>query len=135
MDYPHTIMIIDEDSEDTEIFCDVIHEIDDTIQCIRIKDGVKALKNLLSDAVKPEFIFVDLNMTLINGKDWLTEIKKMEDLKDIPVIIYSGSKSSLDINDARKLGAAFYLIKPLRMSELKNSLTTVFEHRQEEFLA
>jgi len=135
MDYPRTIMIIDEDSEDTEIFCDVIHEIHDTIQCIRMKDGVKALKTLMSNPVKPEFIFVDLYMTMINGKEWLMEIKKMDDLKNIPVIIYSGSKSSLDIDDARKLGAAFYLIKPPRMSELKNSLTTVFENRQEEFLA
>ena len=135
MNYPRTIMIIDEDSEDTEIFCDAIHEIDDTIQCVRAKDGVKALKTLTSDPVKPEFIFVDLNMTVISGKDWLKEIKKMDNLKKIPVIIYSGSKSSLDIDDARKLGAAFYLIKPLHMSELKNSLTTVFENRQEEFLA
>jgi len=133
MTQPETIMIIDEDKEDTEIFCDALHEIDGSIECVQMKDGIKALKLLSADPVKPAYIFVDLNMTLINGKKWLAQIKKMEDLKNIPVIIYSGSRSPADVRDAREKGASFYLPKPIRVSVLKQLLTAVLEKKQQDF--
>ena len=133
MVHPSNIMIIDEDKEDVEIFCDALHEIDVSIECIQMKDGIKALKLLSADPVKPEYIFVDLNMTQISGKKWLTDIKKNEALKNIPVIIYSGSRDPSDVEEARKKGASFYLPKPFRISVLKQLLTAVFEHRQKDF--
>jgi len=133
MAHPSNIMIIDEDKEDVEIFCDALHEIDGSIECIQMKDGIKALKLLSADPVKPEYIFVDLNMTQISGKKWLTDIKKNEALKNIPVIIYSGSRDPSDVEEARKKGASFYLPKPFRVSILKQLLRAVFDHRQEDF--
>ena len=133
MAHPMNIMIIDEDKEDMEIFCDALHDIDGSIECIQMKDGIKALKLLSADPVKPDYIFVDLNMTLINGKKWLSEIKRIEALRNIPIIIYSGSRNPSDVEEAREKGAAFYLPKPVRVSELKNLLTAVFEKKQEDF--
>jgi len=134
MKYPETIMIIDEDREDTEIFCDAVHEISPEIQCIEVREGVNALKTLSKDPVKPEYIFVDLNMTLINGRKWLSQVKKIVELRDIPVIIYSASKSPLDIQDARIKGAAYYLPKQYRVSELKKMLSRLFKKKQTNFL-
>ena len=133
MAHPSNIMIIDEDKEDVEIFCDALHEIDGSIECIQMKDGIIALKLLSADPVKPEYIFVDLNMTQISGKKWLTDIKKNEALKNIPVIIYSGSRDPSDVEEARIKGASFYLPKPFRVSILKQLLRAVFDHRQEDF--
>jgi CheY-like chemotaxis protein len=134
MKYPETIMIIDEDREDTEIFCDAVHELNPQIQCIEVPEGIKALKTLSKDPVKPEFIFVDLNMTLINGRKWLSQVKKTEGLQDIPVVIYSASKSQMDIQDARNKGATFYLPKQSRVSELKKMLSKLFLKKQTNFL-
>ena len=133
MAHPSNIMIIDEDKEDVEIFCDALHEINGSIECVQMKDGVKALKLLSADPVKPEYIFVDLNMRQINGKKWLTDIKRNETLKNIPVVIYSGSRDPADVEEAREKGASFYLPKPVRLSVLKKLLTAVFEHKQKDF--
>lgn len=134
MDYPKTIVIIDEDKEDLEIFCDAVHEINPEIQCIEIAEGNKALKTLSSDPVKPEYIFVDLHMTLVNGWKWLSQLKKNESLRNIPVIIYSGSRSLNDISEAKKEGATFYLPKQIRVSDLKKMLSGLFQNKQNKFL-
>ena len=38
---------------------------------------------------KPELIFLDINMPVINGKSILTEIRKDKKFKDTPVVMYS----------------------------------------------
>ncbi len=119
------IMIIDDDPDDKDIFIEVLKEVDPQCKCILGKDGRDGINKLLAAEILPSFIFLDLNMPRMNGKQCLAEIKQIEKFKDIPVIIYSTSKLESEINETKNLGASYYLTKPSLFSELKEAMTDI----------
>jgi CheY-like chemotaxis protein len=118
-----TIFIIDDDAEDQEFFSDALFSIDPSIECIKPYDAEQALEMLInvSDPL-PDLIFVDLNMPIMNGFEFLKAIKTSESLQHIPVIVYTTASDSGHKEQARKLGASHFLTKPSSMKELKSDL-------------
>jgi CheY-like chemotaxis protein len=66
-------------------------------------------------------------MPRLNGKQCLAELKRISDLKHIPVIIYSTSSEKRDMEETARLGAAHFLTKPNKFEELCRALTYVVE--------
>ena len=60
----------------------------------------------------PDYIFLDLNMPVMNGLKCLAEIKKTTLLKNIPVVIYSTASRKEYQEESIKLGAINFFIKP-----------------------
>jgi CheY-like chemotaxis protein len=120
-------MIIDDDPDDSELFCETIHEINENIACIPAANGLEALVYLKKTSVLPDLIFLDLNMPRMSGKQCLGEIKKMEHLVHIPVIIYSTSKIEDDVQETKALGAFDFITKPYRVNDIKKKILQVLE--------
>lgn len=120
--------LIDDDDDDQEIFSLALNTIDTDITCITANDGIDALNRLNMDAgFVPDYIFLDLNMVRMNGRECLTEIKKLSRLNTTPVIIYSTSSQEKDITETRQLGAADYIVKPASISILVQRLEQVLK--------
>jgi len=118
--------LIDDDHEDQEIFSLALNAIDEDIDCVTASDGVDALDKLRIDrGFTPHFIFLDLNMVRMNGRECLKEIKKIPHLNNIPVIIYSTSAEQKDITETKLLGATDYIVKPPSISILTKRLEQV----------
>jgi chemotaxis family two-component system response regulator Rcp1 len=84
-------------------------------------DGEEAMdfiykRNKHKDAVRPDLIILDLNLPKKSGQEILAEIKEDEDLKTIPVIILTTSKSEEDIIKSYQLNANCYLVKPIDLN-------------------
>jgi len=123
-----TVFLADDDADDRDIFMDAVKEVDDSIQCLFATNGEIALHTLGNDILeKPELIFLDLNMPKVNGKQLLRQLKQMQGLDKIPVIMYSTFFTESDLEEVKVLGAAYCLIKKTRFSELSNSLKEIFE--------
>lgn len=123
-----TILIIDDDDDDRALFVDAMREIDSTIQCISANDGHDALKLLKNEKTSlPDYIFLDLNMPRLNGKQCLTEIKRSSRLGHIPVIIYSTSGRKEDIEETKKLGARHFITKPTLFNEIIEAIHAVLD--------
>ena len=120
------VLIIDDDEDDRELFCEAVGQFNKDIDCFHATDGEEALA-FLTDANGnlPDFIFLDLNMPRLNGKECLAEIKKRNKVKDIPVIIYSTSNNRRDKEETRLLGAANFLHKPNEFNILIRELTQI----------
>jgi CheY-like chemotaxis protein len=118
-----TILLIDDDTEDQEIFLDALKEIDPRVQCVFANDAEAALEQLSGHGItRPDMLFIDLNMPKINGKQLLKELKRSDKLRHIPVIMYSTFFGQKDIEEITSLGAVHYMIKATRFSELCNAL-------------
>ncbi len=126
MKTPLRILLVDDDTDDKEIFIEALNEIDGSIQCVTANDGMEAL-NVLDkmNARHPDFIFLDLNMPRLNGKMTLKEIKNRETLRKIPVIIYTTSKNEDDVKETRGLGASYFITKPYKFQELVAALSLI----------
>lgn len=124
-----TCLLVDDDDDDKEIFCLALNDANPLIKCHLACDGLEALSMLKDSTFIPDFIFLDLNMPLMSGKECLIEIKKRPHLKDTPVIIFSTSASQKDVQDTIELGAASFITKPPLISSLTERLLEVFQGR------
>lgn len=127
MKHDTTIFLIDDDTDDQEIFVLALEEVFTSYHCVTAKNGVEALEKLKSGDVKPDYIFLDLNMPRMNGKQCLAEIKKESALNSIPVIIYSTSSESQHKEQMITMGASAFVTKPPVIPELIASLKDVFD--------
>lgn len=123
-----TILNVDDDEEDIEIFCDAVREIDSSIICLVAKSADEALKILNSDIDLPAYIFLDINMPKVDGNSCLVQIKKDRRLSRIPVIMYSTHTRKTDIETYKALNAGF-LVKQNSFYELVAELKKVLGRR------
>ena len=123
-----TCFLIDDDIDDQEIFVLVLKSVNPSITCVTANDGIEAVTKLTEEeAFNPDYIFLDLNMPRMDGRECLQEIKKIDRLKKVPVIIYSTSSGQNDMLATRALGASGYLEKQSSVTELKKKLAHFFK--------
>ena len=118
------ILAVDDDSEDCEFFCEAIKEIDKSIVVLKARNGTDALHVLENHLLLPDYIFLDINMPMMDGKTCLQEIRKNEKFKDVKVVMYSTSNNQQEITQYKMMGANF-LIKPSQFSKLVKSLAFI----------
>ena len=108
-----TILYIEDDLEDQEIFGEALRSIDDRIPILYSKGGAEALRMLEASFVSPDLIFLDLNLAgEIDGKQFLKEIKKDRRFESIPVVVFTTSRRTEDKAEMLKSGAKDYVVKP-----------------------
>lgn len=83
-----------------------------------VRDGAQALDFLYrrgdyGDAPRPAIVLLDFNLPQMTGDEVLDEINGDSELRDIPVVMLTGSKSQEDIVKECSPGANAYLTKPV----------------------
>jgi CheY-like chemotaxis protein len=123
-----TVMIVDDDEDDIQLFCEALNDVDGHINCISAINGEDALMKLNKEnAVLPDYIFLDLNMPRLNGKQCLKKIKSSATLCNIPVIVYTTSKLQEDMEETKKLGATTFLTKPNQLNDLRKAIASILQ--------
>jgi CheY-like chemotaxis protein len=118
--------IIDDDIDDQEIFALAVQGLGKSVELRSANDCTEALDIFKDDEnFVPDFIFLDLNMPGLNGKECLPKIKKLPWLAKVPIIIYTTSSAQKDRTETLNLGAADFLTKESSISQLRNSLTAL----------
>jgi CheY-like chemotaxis protein len=109
-----TILLVDDDADDRELFFEATKEFDSTVKCIAAANAQEALLYLNDPAnALPDFIFLDLRMPGLSGQQCLIEIKSDNRLASIPVVVYSTSRDEKESNRLKELGAAHFMSKPV----------------------
>jgi CheY-like chemotaxis protein len=121
-----TILYADDDKEDYDFLCEALNNIDPSISCIPACDGREALDLLKENEKLPDFIFLDINMPVMDGKKCLIELKKNNRFKDIPVIMYSTTNNPDEINYLYSIGASSFVSKPHNLHQLHTVLNNIF---------
>ena len=125
---PYRILIADDDLEDFQLIKEIFEDIHLNVQLSHVEDGqylidiLKARSKSLKFGDLPHLILLDLNMPRKNGLEVLREIKANSLLRRIPIIIFTTSKTSYDIEQAYELGASCYVSKPKTLAEWTKTL-------------
>jgi DNA-binding NarL/FixJ family response regulator len=120
------IWLADDDKDDCEIFQDVIKQILPSA-VLRIIPNGEELMNMLTTAVKPDILFLDINMPRKDGLDCLLEIRAQRHFSRLPIIIFSSSKEPRYIDASYGYGANLYYSKPTSFQELIAGLSNLFK--------
>lgn len=123
------ILLIDDDSDDADVFIEAIISLDKNISCLAETNPVKALEFLQRTEILPDLIFLDYNMPVWNGNEFIEKMRAVEELKPIPVILYS----SYSENAAEQLSIIHdterYITKPSSFNELTAVLKSILEEQ------
>jgi DNA-binding NtrC family response regulator len=120
-----SILLIDDDEDDRELFVRSVKEVDEAIICHTSSDCMQGLKFLADSVTPPDYIFLDLRMPGYSGKRCLEEIRKQEKFAQTPVIIYTTSNDVNDAHELREMGAVHFISKPTNPSEIYYLVSTV----------
>lgn len=112
------ILLIDDDTDDQEIFLEAVQELSNTVKCVAYTNAGKALQQLSAKEITPDVIFLDLNMPIMTGQQFLLEIKKIDELKNIPIIIFSTTSHPDTIKLTKEMGALDFITKPSIFKDL-----------------
>ena len=85
--------LIDDDQDDREFFAMAISDIDNKITLETADSAVEAIARLKGAVFNPDLIFLDINMPRIDGWECLRELRKMDHLRDTPIVIYSTTEN------------------------------------------
>ncbi|WP_318345784.1 response regulator [Flagellimonas baculiformis] len=122
-----TIFLVDDDKEDQEIFADALSEINRPIDLSIFDSGEKLFNALKIEGKRPDAIFLDLYMPIMNGEECLSELRKNQTFRFVPIVIYS---TEFDMDRVERLfgiGANRYLRKPGCFDSLVASLDATME--------
>lgn len=116
-----TILFVDDDNDDTELFCEAVDYLNKSdfiagrkndINCLIAKNGRDAIDLLSNLHELPNYIFMDINMPLMGGKDCLKDLKNTPRFSKIPVIMLSTTLHETDLQNFKAIGAADCIVKP-----------------------
>jgi CheY-like chemotaxis protein len=116
------ILYVDDDADDLLIFKELLHDINPTIRYLHSKNGKEALALLEELVIQPDYIFLDINMPVMDGQTFLKELKKDTRFQTIPVVMYTTSSRADDKNLFKGLGATDYLVKPSSYFDAKEGI-------------
>ena len=107
------ILIVEDEFINQEILKEILKN---EYEILVANNGIEAL-DILNTSTKPiSLILLDLNMPLMDGFTVIKEIKKDDNLKNIPIIVITGDKESE--LDALNLGAVDFITKPFDLNEI-----------------
>jgi CheY-like chemotaxis protein len=93
------------------------------VNVILATNGEQALGLVNDDNLKLNMILLDLNMPRMNGEEFL---KLININRRLPVMVITSSSNQTDIDRIADLDVLGYFIKPLRLEEYENMITSIF---------
>lgn len=120
------IYIADDDPDDLYVFQEIISRIDENIDIDTSIGGQELLDKITTEhAVKPDMIFLDINMPRFNGMDALRAIRNLEKFNNTPVLMISTSTHSAITELAFECGADMYIVKPNEFNDYERTMIQV----------
>lgn len=130
------LLIVEDSNEDFEVLQRFLQRSSLAISIQRCVNGDQALELLaqMSDRKnppslpRPKLIVLDLNLPGTDGREVLRYIKQDENLKTLPVIVFTTSNNPQDIEACYRHGVNSYIIKPINFAQLKQDIQVLVDY-------
>ena len=126
---PCKILIIDDDTDDVEILADAFKSsgVDAVHYVHTAMQAFIYLEKLKNKAELPKLIVTDMHLPGITGIELVQKIREQKALAYTPIIMLSTSDHPKDVEACYLRGANAYLVKPVGIQPLVNTLKSVCE--------
>ncbi|PYE53805.1 response regulator [Deinococcus yavapaiensis] len=125
-----TLLLVEDELADAALFQDMLAEVGGSMTVHHVEHGQAALDFLTrqgehADAPRPDLVVLDLNMPVMNGHEFLAQVKQLERVRSIPVLVLSTSDRPEDVHRSYDAQASGYVVKPGTYQEYTRVLETV----------
>lgn len=108
------LLLVEDDRVDVMTITRALKEIHCANPLVHVENGEEALAYLRDPAKeKPCLILLDINMPIMNGIEFLREVKHDDTLRRYPVVVLTTSEEQQDKLSSFNLGVAGYMAKPV----------------------
>ncbi|MFC4424957.1 response regulator [Deinococcus navajonensis] len=127
---PFTLLLVEDELADVALFQDLLADSVSEVEVVHVSNGQEALQYLKREdkhlnAIHPDLVVLDLNMPVMNGHEFLAQVKQQPALRSVPVMILSTSDRPDDIQRAYHGYASGYVVKPSSYEEFQRVVKTI----------
>jgi chemotaxis family two-component system response regulator Rcp1 len=124
------ILLVDDNPADSDLTWLVLARSTRPNHISAVYDGEQAMAFLHrsgkhANAVRPQLVVLDLNLPRKDGRAVLDEVKADPELRKIPVVIFTTSRSGRDIARCYELGANCYVSKPGNLDDFRSVVRSI----------
>jgi CheY-like chemotaxis protein len=122
-----TVLLVEDDPGDVLLVEEALGSIGRPRSLHVVGDGAQAWDFLLrrgvhANAPRPDVMLMDLNMPRMDGRELLALVKDAEDLKTIPVLVFTTSTAQEDVLACYRGHANAYVVKPVDIDALTETV-------------
>lgn len=128
------IVLADDDEDDYLFLKSAVEQSTSPVNLSHVSNWLELLR-FLNKIPLPDIIFLDLNMPVKNGLECLALLREESKFDKVSIIIYSTSSSKKDIDEAYKLGANYYVVKPSSQEEITELIQKICHMDKQHLLA
>lgn len=116
---PVKVLYIDDRREIRRVFADLMRVgVDIETEILLASDGQEGLE--IASRERPDIIFMDSIMPIMDGIETTRRVKADDDLKDVPVVMISAHVDRVEgQEEAEQAGVAFSISKPFTAEQLE----------------
>ncbi|HPP87512.1 MAG TPA: response regulator [bacterium] len=124
-----SVLIVDDNANDIKILGSILKKNNFSINIAQTADSVfKILENEIVDC-----ILLDITLPDMDGFEICKRLKKIEKIKDIPVLFVTGRADVISIINGFKVGGQDYIVKPFIAEELLARVTNAINLKRLNF--
>lgn len=109
------ILIIDDSEFDRRMIKSAIKAVCDDVDCVELSGGSSAIETIRNEC--PQLTIIDIRMPGMSGWDVLKQIRGDDSLRELKVVMMSGSRAQEDVWKATRRGAHGFYTKPHKTSD------------------
>jgi len=119
---PMEILLVEDDLEDAGLTIEALREGDVACRVSLVRDGEEAMEFVrrlgkYARAPRPDLILLDLMLPKKDGRAVLAEIRADEELRQIPVVVLTASRTHREVLESEDLHVEEYLVKPVDLRQ------------------
>ena len=117
--------LVDDDEDELEIFMEALSKLDVPCKCTYAANAEQALEIL--NYLKPDVVFVDINMPGINGFECVQRIRMKDGHAGTHIVMYSNGIADISGEEAREWGSSSCIKKTNSIAELVTAMRGVLD--------
>lgn len=115
---PVNILLIEDDSDDVELFTDALNRNQQEHSIRLLQDGMAAVTYFSETDQCPDVVVMDMNLPRLHGRDVIRHIRSKALFDKVPVVVLTTSSASDDRNYVLSQGATAFIVKPSTLDGL-----------------
>jgi len=132
MDHPH-FLLVEDNPDDIALLFMALDNLGSPLEVSICHDGVEAMDALNACMARgpvgpvdpPRFVLLDINMPKVNGFEVLRRIRALPAFQELPVVMFSSSAQSSDVEQAFLDRASAYVVKPIDFNDYRRVFASI----------